>query len=97
MDCVEARQGTAEEIRKLQRSDEKAEAERQGQEQAEEDKRQSVLAELIVDFQKLQEALIARGAKTFAELYPNIKTGENDNRYAYRSSSFSSKVKTVQV
>ena len=55
----------------------------------EEKKRQDALSELISDFENLRDALIARGGKTFAEIYPNIKTDVDNNRY-YNSGSHSS-------
>jgi ankyrin repeat protein len=68
---------------------EKTKAQREGRDQVEEKKRQDALSELISDFEKLREALIARGGKTFAEIYPKIKTDEHNNRY-YSSGSNSS-------
>lgn len=82
-----------ESFEKSMRSYEKAEKERKGRHQAEEDKKQSAIAELLADFEKLYEALIARGGKTFEQLYPDIKTDEYRNIYNYGSNSDNTEIK----
>lgn len=80
-------------FQKSVQSYEEQKSQREDREQVEENKRQEVLAEILADFQKLYEALLTRGAKTFAEQYPDIKTDDNNrNNYPYGSNSSKSEI-----
>ncbi|KAL1954703.1 hypothetical protein VTO42DRAFT_807 [Malbranchea cinnamomea] len=49
-----------------------------------EEKKRAIKA-LLHDFQALEVALLAKGAKTFEELYPNIETLKEDHHPSYNS------------
>lgn len=44
-----------------------------------EKEKQKALQEILEGLEKLKQAVIAKGGKTFAVLYPDIKTADNDN------------------
>lgn len=60
-------------IKRQKRAELKGEAEKQG-----------AINEVIASFEAIEKALISRGAKTFEELYPDIKTQSTSTRDASR-------------